>query len=415
MPEARRTHEVKETPLVAGATVGEYVVGGPIADGGMSTVYAAVHPLIGKRAAIKVISADLSHDPAAVERFFREARAVNEIQHPNIVDVFACGQLPDGRNYLVMEWLAGETLAARLQLGRLSFGESCEVLVQICDALDAAHDKRIVHLDLKPENVYLVPVHGGRTLVKLLDFGIAKLLQDQPTSAAALPMFMGTPEYASPEQAQALSTIDAKSDCYSLGVMAYELFVGRLPFEAADAFSMLRAHVDTPPPLPVLMSQEAPAGLGPLILSLLDKAPNRRPELSAVRARLVALRDATLDTVTRQLPAIEMPAPRMRRRIAMAASAFLLPLGFGAWTLLAGAAPSAARPMVVAERPLVARNEGTAPAVPALTAAPIATPPVVLAKPKHGRRHKAVRVASSHEDPRWSQSDYLIDYAGNRR
>ena len=164
------------TDLSAGFVVGEYTVECKLGDGGMATVYGATHPLIGKKAAIKVIAPALSLDAGLVERFVLEARAVNAIGHPNIVDVFSFGRLSDGRSYFVMEWLQGETLYDRMWERRLALDEALDILDQVCDALEAAHEKGIVHRDLKPANVFLCPVRGRRDLVKLLDFGVAKLI-----------------------------------------------------------------------------------------------------------------------------------------------------------------------------------------------------------------------------------------------
>jgi serine/threonine protein kinase len=163
--------------IAPGTAIGEYIVEAKIGEGGMGSVYSVTHPLIGKHAAIKVMAPHLCNDAIAVERFILEARAVNQIGHPNIVDVFAFGTLPDGRSYFIMEWLHGESLATRiLRNGPLPLREAADLVVQIADALEAAHEKEVVHRDLKPDNVFLVPVRGRRTLVKLLDFGIAKLV-----------------------------------------------------------------------------------------------------------------------------------------------------------------------------------------------------------------------------------------------
>ena len=220
------------TDLPAGFVVGEYRVERKIGEGGMGAVYAATHPMIGKRAAIKVISAALGTNAEAVVRFVQEARAVNQIGHPNIVDVFAFGELPDGRNYFVMDYLQGESLADRLQRAAMPLGEAIEILDQVADALDAAHEKQIVHRDLKPDNVYLAAVRGGRTVVKLLDFGIAKLsVSDGPGSSGAIAktrtgMMMGTPGYLSPEQARAYVEGWVDSDSLTqrtLGLVASKL------------------------------------------------------------------------------------------------------------------------------------------------------------------------------------------------
>jgi serine/threonine-protein kinase len=191
--------------MAPGTVVGEYVVERKLGDGGMATVYGATHPLIGKKAAIKVMSPTLSADAGAVARFALEARTVNAIGHPNIVDVFSFGRLADGRSYFVMEWLQGETLYDRMwkQQGPLPLNDVLNVLDQICDALEATHDKGIIHRDLKPANVFLCPVRGRQDVVKLLDFGVAKLTHQEMsprwTSAGCV---VGTPEYIAPEQAR---------------------------------------------------------------------------------------------------------------------------------------------------------------------------------------------------------------------
>ena len=146
---------VRNVELPSGMTLGEYRIEDKIGEGGMGMVYAATHPVIGKRAAIKVLRKELCDDPRTLERFVDEARAVNQIGHPNIVDVFAFGTLPDGRSYFVMEWLKGETLRARVARGRLDHLEACTILRALARALEAAHDKGIIHRDLKPDNVFL--------------------------------------------------------------------------------------------------------------------------------------------------------------------------------------------------------------------------------------------------------------------
>ena len=233
-----------DSELQPGTWVGEYQIESKLGQGGMASVYAGTQPVIGKKVAVKVMSRQLCLDPVQVERFIQEARAVNQIGHPNIVDVFAFGALPDGRSYFVMEWLQGETLAARLRRGWLTVPEAVAIMFQICDGLAAAHDKGIVHRDLKPENIFLVPVRNRRMLVKVLDFGIAKLLgrRDARIDRTADGSTPGTPSYMSPEQAKG-KDVDHRSDIYALGVCAFEMLCGRLPFVGADAVEIsVSAH-----------------------------------------------------------------------------------------------------------------------------------------------------------------------------
>jgi serine/threonine protein kinase len=287
------------TDLPAGSVVGEYTVECKLGDGGMATVYGATHPLIGKKAAIKVMNPALSLDAGLVERFVLEARAVNAIGHPNIVDVFSFGRLADGRSYFVMEWLQGETLFDRMWSRRSTLDEALDLVDQVCDALEAAHEKNIVHRDLKPANIFLTPVRGRRDLVKLLDFGVAKLIAtaegldgNDPLSRPPETMtgqVVGTPDYISPEQARA-KPVDGKTDIYALGVIAYEMILGRRPFEADNTADVVRMHLTDPPPPPKTLWPEVPSLLSELLLAMLHKAPAKRPSPAQVRGILHELR-----------------------------------------------------------------------------------------------------------------------------
>jgi serine/threonine-protein kinase len=279
--------------LKAGSMVGEYRIDGPLGEGGMATVYAATHPLIGKRAAIKVMTPQLSADTAAVERFVQEARAVNQIGHPNIIDVFAFGTLPDGRSYFVMELLPGQTLHSRIDKEPLKLRESIAILFDVCDALEAAHEKGIVHRDLKPENIFLVNLRNNRRQVKLLDFGVAKLNNnaDARLQRTRQDTIIGTPHYLSPEQARA-KPVDAKTDVYSLGVMAFEMIVGQVPFNGDNVMDILVQHMNAPPPLPSSLRPGIPAEIDDILVRMLAKEPGKRPSLDEIRAALGGARDA---------------------------------------------------------------------------------------------------------------------------
>jgi serine/threonine-protein kinase len=229
-----------DATLAVGTVVGEMEITAKVAQGGMGAIYAAVHPVIHKKAAIKVLNRDLCYDPDAVDRFVQEARSVCQIGHPNIVDVFAFGVLPDGRSYMVMDWLDGESLGERLVRGPVPVSETVAILDQVADALEAVHEQDVIHRDLKPDNIFLCPVRGGRTAVKLLDFGVAKLVRYDGAIGPTQPgMIMGTPGYMSPEQARA-KDVDTRTDIYALGCVAYETVTGRLPFELDTAAEMCR-------------------------------------------------------------------------------------------------------------------------------------------------------------------------------
>jgi serine/threonine protein kinase len=323
--------------LLPGTVVGEYRIKRRIADGGMATVYAGIHPLIHKKVAIKVMRPVDHGTHDAVDRFIREARTVNQISHPNIVEVFACGELPDGRCYLVMDWLAGETLAARLRKGRLPFEEALDILLQIVEALAAAHDKEIIHRDIKPENIHLVPAGKKRVAAKLLDFGISTLLVDDAApDATGQRHFIGTPKYTSPEQAGGVVG-DRRSDIYSLGVTAFELFVGRVPFEGQQASDLLRLHLTEIPPAPSTFWPAIPLQLERLLAQMLEKNPERRPLLGEVVARLAELRTALgkpgLDEDPTEMDGLPRRKSRAGVAVTVGVAAALGAVGVAAWRL----------------------------------------------------------------------------------
>jgi serine/threonine protein kinase len=272
----------------AGTPIGDYVVDGELGHGGMGVVYSATHPVIGKRAAIKVLKS--SNNPAAVERFIQEARAVNAIGHPNIVDIFDFAQLGDGRRYLVMDLLVGESLRARVKRGPLPVAEACAVLDEIASALEAAHGKGFAHRDLKPDNVF-ISEQGGRLDVKLLDFGLAKLL---PTASmvndrvfrTATGVQLGTPDYMSPEQLRADPDVDHRTDIFAMGVLAFEIITGSRPRRlGGDRFDL----PDTPGRI-VAQVAGVPPELGQLVDSMLAPQADDRPSIVAARAMLKRLR-----------------------------------------------------------------------------------------------------------------------------
>jgi len=238
--------------LAVGQEVGEYRIEGTLGKGGFGTVYGAVQPLIGKRVAIKVLARKYSADPEIVSRFIAEARAVNQIRHRNIIDIFSFGALSDGRHYYVMEYLDGEPLDVHIRNeGPMPLDEALPVLRAIARALDAAHAKGIAHRDLKPENIFLAQDPDGARFPKLLDFGIAKLLapEDDVRHKTGTGVPIGTPYYMSPEQCRGRE-VDHRTDIYSFGIVTYRLLTGTFPFEGDDYMDLLVKQMNDEPPPP---------------------------------------------------------------------------------------------------------------------------------------------------------------------
>ncbi len=281
------------TTLV-GQTLGSFRVTGTLGEGGMGQVYSAEHVLIGRKAAIKVLSSEVASDPDVVARFFNEARAVNDIRHPNIVEVTDFGHF-GGQPYIVMEMLEGETLEDRLaRVGMLDPACSARILVQVASAVGAAHDHGMVHRDLKPANIFLSRHPDYPDFVKVLDFGIAKLtaLRGQSNeNRTACGAIIGTPAYMSPEQCLGDANLDFRSDIYSLGVVLYQMVTGRRPFEEDAVGRLIMCHVQAPPPAPCSINPRLPAKVGAVILRALEKQREQR------FASMRELRDAFVTAV----------------------------------------------------------------------------------------------------------------------
>jgi serine/threonine-protein kinase len=263
--------------LKPGDRVGEYVVEAVLGSGAFGTVYSGVQPVIGKLVAIKVLQRE---DPETTSRFINEARAVNAIRHPNLVDIFAFGQLGDGRSYLVMEWLEGEPMDAYLERigGRVPAESMPAIVSPLARAIDAAHAAGIIHRDLKPSNVFLSVNAEGSLVPKLLDFGIAKLVAgDVPNKhETGTGHVLGTPEYMAPEQCEG-PNIDHRADVYSFGAMMFRMLTGSPPFQAATAVELMMKHMKEEPPRPSVVFTGVPRGVDASILAMLEKSPERRP------------------------------------------------------------------------------------------------------------------------------------------
>jgi serine/threonine-protein kinase len=242
MTEDAKDLVAKDPELISGTIVGEYEVKEKLGTGGFGTVYRAVHPLIGKSAAIKVLHRQFSANAEMVERFVAEARAVNQIRHRGIIDVFSFGRLADGRQYYVMELLEGMTLDELLhEKKRLPIDQTIPIVRGVARALDAAHAAGVAHRDLKPENVFITFDDEGKPAPKILDFGIAKLMGETHGVRTQTGTPMGTPKYMSPEQARGIG-VDHRTDVYSLGIMIFEMLTGRVPFEGGAVMDIRLRH-----------------------------------------------------------------------------------------------------------------------------------------------------------------------------
>jgi len=280
-------------------TIGPYRVIREVGKGGMGAVYEAIHPQIERKVAIKVLHPEYAVNQQVVQRFFNEARAVNIVNHPSVVQISEFGQQPDGTAYIVMEFLEGESLGGRMKRfgGKLSVADTLRLTRQVAAALAAAHAKNIVHRDLKPDNVMIVsdPEAPGGERAKILDFGIAKLASQTKDGEAAVSqtstgMMVGTPLYMSPEQCKGSGNITDKADVYSLGVMLYRMLAGRPPFVAEGSGAIMAMHIyEKPTPIREL-DPSIPEDLATLIHALLAKDAVERPPMAQVVQVLEQLR-----------------------------------------------------------------------------------------------------------------------------
>jgi serine/threonine-protein kinase len=271
-----------QTDPLIGQTVGNYLVTQKLGEGGMGAVYLAEHPTISKKVALKVLHPEFSGNPEVAERFFTEAKAVNAINHPNIVDIVDYGviQSAGGRErmvYFIMEFLSGTTLADVIRTDSPVTPErSLTIALQVADALAASHRTGIVHRDLKPDNIILVRRGRERDFVKLLDFGIAKLTGTDGVSShkTQTGLVLGTPAYMSPEQCEGKANVDHRTDVYALGIVLYEMLVGRVPFIGEGYGEILVQHLTTKP-----AALSTYRMLSPHVEAVVMKALEKRPEM----------------------------------------------------------------------------------------------------------------------------------------
>ncbi|MEZ4462684.1 MAG: serine/threonine-protein kinase [bacterium] len=289
------------------AIAGRFVLEELIGMGGMAAVFRARQSNVNRQVAIKLIPAD---DPLLVARFEREAGMVSQLSHPNNVTMFDFGHTEDGYVFLAMELLNGETLEQRILRGPIPLETTLHIAEQLCHALGEAHERGVVHRDVKPENIFLVAFQGDDAFVKVLDFGIAKSLDSRSyPSLTGEGRIIGTPRYMSPEQILG-DDIDQRSDIYSLGCVLYQMLAGQPPFDAENSATLMLKHAQDMPPefSDVAPSRQVPKHIEGIVRRMLAKTPGDRPaSLEFVRQELMTEVSPDTDRATSD---VETPNPR---------------------------------------------------------------------------------------------------------
>ncbi|HEY3354291.1 MAG TPA: serine/threonine-protein kinase [Polyangia bacterium] len=358
-----------------GATLGNYRITAKLGEGGMGAVYVAEHALIGRKAAIKVLLPEFSHNQEIVGRFFNEARSTALIKHPGLVDIFDFGYDASGSAYIVMEYLDGESLAGYLRrVGPVGTSTVCAIGRQIAAALATAHAAGIVHRDLKPDNVFLVPDpdQPAGVRVKILDFGIAKLVTDGGMTASMKTRtgaVMGTPIYMSPEQCRGAGQVDARTDIYSLGCILFEMVCGRPPFVHEGVGEIIAAQIFEQPIAPHVIEPTVVPALERVILRALAKTPDERQHtMEQLKGELDVVTSGRFET--RAIPL----TPTMERLVVPRRSPVVVPLVIGL-LLVGGAGAVAVVKLAGGGAPSAAKPDGAvAAAVPPPAAAPASAP-----------------------------------------
>lgn len=277
-------HRTQDDPLIGRLLDGRFQVKAPVASGGMGTVYRAEQRSMSRDVAIKVLRTDRDADDHLTNRFLTEARAASRLRNPHTITVFDFGRSEDGILYLVMELLIGRTLGDEMRAGpgAMELGRAAGIVGQVLDSLEEAHDVGVLHRDLKPSNIFMLETSGARDFIKVLDFGVAKIVGESGMSGSATGLVFGTPIYMSPEQMMG-GEVDPRSDLYSLGVILFELLAGRPPFVGDTALALARQKARTTAPglHDVNPGVRSTAALDFLMTRLLAANPANRPEDAA--------------------------------------------------------------------------------------------------------------------------------------
>jgi len=260
-----------QDPYIGKVIDGRYEIQQRVGEGGMGVVYKARQMSIDRIIALKMLNQQMQGDQTWVQRFYNEAKACSRLQHPNTIRMFDFGQTQDGRLFMTMEFLDGVSLRDALQRGPLAPQRVVKILIQCCASLAEAHSIGIIHRDIKPDNVFLLNMAGSPDFVKLLDFSVAKLLEGDRMKTQAGVVF-GTPQYMSPEQGRGLP-LDARSDLYALGVLAFEMLTGNVPYNDDNAMTVIQMHLHgAVPPMP----DSVPYSVQSIVRRAMEKEPARR-------------------------------------------------------------------------------------------------------------------------------------------
>ena len=293
-------------PLIGRVIAGRYEILQRIGSGGMGSVYRARQASVARQVALKVLRPDLINNDHIRQRFNREAEIIGRLSHPNTIRLYEFVTTEDGLAVMVMELLEGRPLSERLKSGGpLGVAGGMQVGIEVARALSEAHLLGLVHRDLKPANIFLHDV-GGQQITKVLDFGIARLMDEEATRLTVTDQVFGTPRYMSPEQGLSTANVDARSDLYSLGLILYECVVGQPPFVAQTSYQYLSAHSTEPPPKLREAVPTAPEALEQLIDACLEKHADDRPQTAQVVAE-------HLEAIRRSLEAGVPPPPPLSR------------------------------------------------------------------------------------------------------
>jgi eukaryotic-like serine/threonine-protein kinase len=364
----------KRDPLVGQVVAGRFLVEELVGTGGMGKVYKARHLSLDRSVCIKLLKPALLEDPTLVGRFEREAKAASRLNHPNVIQVIDFGRTEDGGLYIAMEYVPGKDLRSVLRdEWPLDEARLCNIIAQVLSALGEAHAHNVIHRDLKPENIMIEPRRGEGEFVKVLDFGIAKILDSELPGLTRADVVCGTPQYMAPEQATG-SQLDNRCDLYAVGVILYQLATGQLPFDGPNSMDVLNKHVNDLPMPPRQRQPNAPISeaMEKLILRALEKDPMDRPQ-TAEQFRMLALNvtrkvqaEALMEKRTRVLTPLPKTdplqlapiLPRSRRRggiLAVLAALVAIAIGFAGYRIYQRPMVSEAPP--VAEGSTVARRD----------------------------------------------------------